>query len=116
MLSPGPLQAQAMGPEGTWGVISRLTKVLVRELEPERLAEVERGLADMASRVTATTDLEMVVPGLIHLLGGDSRALRALKMVSERMPYMRTLVLLALVVMTCSLRHLRYRAQGFASV
>lgn len=65
-------------------MISRLTLVLVRELEPERLAEVERGLAEMASRVTATTDLEMVVPGLIDLLGGDGKALRALKMVSDR--------------------------------
>lgn len=81
--SPCPSQAQAMCPEETWGVISRLTTALVRELEPERLAEVERGLADMASRVTGTTDLEMVVPGLIRLLGGDSKALSALKMVRE---------------------------------
>lgn len=83
VLAPDPSQAQAMGPEGTWRLISRLTTVLVRELEPGRLEEVERGLADIASRVTATTDLEMVVPGLIHLLGGDSKALRALKMVSK---------------------------------
>lgn len=55
---------------------------LVRELEPERFSEVQRGLAHVASRVTATTDLEMVIPELIHLLGGDGKALRALKMVS----------------------------------
>lgn len=64
-------------------MITRLTTTLVRELEPERLSEVQRGLAQVASRVTTTTDLEMVVPELIHLLGGDGKALRALKMVSE---------------------------------
>lgn len=63
-------------------MISHLTLKLVRELEPERLAEVERGLADVASRVMATTDLEMVIPELISLLEvGDGKALRALKMV-----------------------------------
>lgn len=48
------------------------------------MAEVERGLASIADRVTGTTDLEMVVPELIDLLGGDGKALRALKMVRER--------------------------------
>lgn len=83
VLPPGPPQAQAMGPEETWGLIARLTSTLVQELEPERLSEVQRGLAEVASRVTATTDLEMVVPELIDLLGGDGKALRALKMVSQ---------------------------------
>lgn len=78
-----------MGPEETWGLIARLTITLVRELEPDRLCEVQRGLAHVASRVTATTDLEMVVPELIHLLGGDGKALRALKMVSRPAPCIR---------------------------
>ena len=60
----------------------RLVSTLVRELEPQRLGYVERGLMDMAARVTDRTDLEMVVPELIRLLGEDSKALRALKMVS----------------------------------
>lgn len=80
---PCPSHAQAMGTEETWALISHLTTTLVRELEPERLSEVQRGLAHVASRVTATTDLEMVIPELIHLLGGDGKALRALKMVSD---------------------------------
>lgn len=84
MSPPCPSQAQAMGPEETWALISHLTTTLVRELEPERLSEVQRGLAQVASRVTATTDLEMVIPELIQLLGGDGKALRALKMVSDR--------------------------------
>lgn len=83
---PDPSQAQAMGPEETWALISHLTSTLVRELEPERLSEVQRGLAHVASRVTATTDLEMVVPELIQVLGGDGKALRALKMVGEPEP------------------------------
>lgn len=79
VLPPDPTQAQ--GPEETWALIARLTLTLVHELEPERMAEVERGLASIADRVTGTTDLEMVVPELIDLLGGDGKALRALKMV-----------------------------------
>ncbi|CAB1119353.1 unnamed protein product [Ectocarpus sp. CCAP 1310/34] len=74
----------AQGPEETWALITRLTSTLVHELEPEKMAEVERGLASIAARVTGTTDLEMVVPELIDLLGGDSKALRALKMVDQR--------------------------------
>lgn len=76
-----------MGPKETWALIARIAATLVRELEPHRLAEVERGLMGIASRVTGTTDLEMVVPELIHLLGGDGKALRALKMVSRSMLY-----------------------------
>lgn len=63
-------------------MIMRLTTTLVGELEPQNLAMVERGLFHIAARVTDTTDLEMVVPELINLLGGDGKALRALKMVS----------------------------------
>eukprot|EP00903_Cladosiphon_okamuranus_P010337 g9780.t1 len=80
---PSLSHAHAMGPAETWALISRLTSTLVRELEPERLSEVQRGLAHVASRVTATTDLEMVIPELINLLGGDGKALRALKMVDQ---------------------------------
>lgn len=72
-----------MGPEETWALIARLATTLVRELEPQKLAHVEAGLFHIAARVTDTTDLEMVVPELIHLLGGDGKALRALKMVSS---------------------------------
>lgn len=63
-------------------MIMLLTTTLVGELEPQNLAMVERGLFHIAARVTDTTDLEMVVPELINLLGGDGTALRALKMVS----------------------------------
>lgn len=70
-----------MGPEQTWALIMRLTMTLVGELEPQNLAMVERGLFNIAAKVTDTTDLEMVVPELINLLGGDGKALRALKMV-----------------------------------
>lgn len=59
----------------------RLVSTLVRELEPQMLHHVERGLMNMAALVTDRTDLEMVVPELIRLLGEDSKALRALKMV-----------------------------------
>lgn len=82
VLPPSPSQAKTMGPVETWALIAQLTSTLVRELEPQRLGGVERGLFEISARVTATTDLEMVVPELIHLLGGDGKALRALKMVS----------------------------------
>ncbi|CAM9367298.1 unnamed protein product [Scytosiphon promiscuus] len=81
---PDPSYTQhPMGPEETWALIAHLTSTLVYELEPERAAEIDRGLANIATRVTATTDLEMVVPELIRLLGGDGKALRALKMVDQ---------------------------------
>lgn len=82
---PNPSYTQhPMGPEETWALIAHLTRTLVYELEPESAGEIDRGLAAIAARVTATTDLEMVIPELIRLLGGDGKALRALKMVSER--------------------------------
>lgn len=78
---PSPAQGGTSGPEETWGLIMRLVSTLVRELEPQMLHHVERGLMNMAALVTDRTDLEMVVPELIRLLGEDSKALRALKMV-----------------------------------
>lgn len=72
-----------MGPVQTWALIGRLATTLVRELEVHKLAEVEYGLREIASRVTSTTELEMVVPELILLLGEDGKALKALKMVSD---------------------------------
>lgn len=59
----------------------RLVTTLVRELEPNILHHVERGLMNMAALITDRTDLEMVIPELILLLGEDSKALSALKMV-----------------------------------
>lgn len=83
IVPPSPAQAESMGPKETWALIARIAATLVRELEPHRLADVERGLMGIAARVTGTTDLEMVVPELINLLGGDGKALRALKMVDQ---------------------------------
>lgn len=72
-----------MGPVETWALIEGLVITLVRELEPHRLAEVQIGLQEIASRVVVTTELEMVVPELILFLGEDSKALKALKMVRK---------------------------------
>lgn len=70
-----------MGPVETWGLIEGLVITLVGEMEAHRTVEVESGLRDIASRVTATTELEMAMPELIRLLGEESKALKALKMV-----------------------------------
>lgn len=70
-----------MGPVETWALIEELVKTLVGEMESHRTEEVDAGLRDIASRVTSTTDLTMVMPELILLLGEDSKTLRALKMV-----------------------------------
>lgn len=70
-------------PEETWGLIMRLVSTLVRELEPQMLPHIERGLMSMAALITDRTDLEMVVPELILLLGEDSKVLSALKMVKD---------------------------------
>lgn len=83
VIPPSSSCANAMGPEETWGLIMNLVTTLVRELEWHRLAEVQQGLFEIARRVTDRTDLEMVVPELIHMLGEDSKALKALKMVSS---------------------------------
>lgn len=80
--SPPHGNGSCMGPEDTWTLVERLTLTLVQELEPHKLPDVGRGLVMIGNEVTDTTDLEMVVPHLITLLGRDSKALKALKMVS----------------------------------
>lgn len=70
-----------MGPVETWELIGRLVETLVLELEAHRLAVLKERMREIALRVTATTELEMVMPELIQLLGEDSKALKALKMV-----------------------------------
>lgn len=72
-----------MGSLQTWALIEGIVLTLVLELEPYKFAEVQMGLRAISSRVMKTTELQMVVPELILLLGEDSRALKALKMVRE---------------------------------
>ncbi|CAM9287551.1 unnamed protein product [Choristocarpus tenellus] len=76
-------QENVTGSVRTWANISRLVVTLVRELEPDRLEQVEAGLANIESRITPSTDLEMVVPELVEEMGEESRALKALKMVEQ---------------------------------
>lgn len=73
-----------MGPVETWALVARLAKALVEELEPHREPDVQEGLRRIGERVTSTSDLELVLPELVRLLGQESRALKVLNMVSEQ--------------------------------
>lgn len=70
-----------MGSVETWALIEEIVKTLVGEMESHRTEEVDAGLRDIASRVTSTTELMMVMPELMLLLGENSKTLQALKMV-----------------------------------
>ncbi|CAN0275252.1 unnamed protein product [Discosporangium mesarthrocarpum] len=80
---PPPGSEGAQNPVSIWAMISRLVVALVEELEPESLQDLKQGLTSIASQVTPTTELEMVVPELVNMLGEGSPALKALKMVEQ---------------------------------